>query len=130
MFELEILEAIRAAASGADRLNGIVDEFRRGRDVAEVGAILQSGDSELLSIGAWILSELPIELYNNSESMIARLRELLDHPAAPVRFHALGALYPALDWSRPESQALLYKLLQDPNEGVRRCAEKVASQLS
>ena len=47
-----------------------------------------------------------------------------------VRFHALGALFPALNPRDADAQALVRKLRDDPNEGVRRSAEAAAARLS
>jgi hypothetical protein len=124
MLEAEILDA-----KDGKRLNGIVDEFRRGRDIGDLRKVLYSRDPEVLSIGAWMLGELHFELYK-SWSFLARLRQLLDHEDASVRFHALGALYPSIDLDDPESRALLEKLQRDPNEAVRRSAETAFDRLS
>ena len=96
MIERQILEIVGGAADSGERLNEIADQFRRGRDMNDLIALLDSSNSELVSIGAWILSELHFELYN-SDILLSRLRELLNHKDLAVRFHALGAIYPALD---------------------------------
>jgi len=124
MIEHEIIEIIGDRADTGERLSGLVDQFRRGRDVAELLPLLNSRDSELISIGAWILGELPFELYD-LEDLVSRLRELTDHEDPAVRFHALGALFPALDRQDLATKALLSKMCNDPNEGVRRSAEAV-----
>jgi hypothetical protein len=129
MIETEIHEVVANAANAGVRLNEIADQFRRGRDVNELTALLDSSDIELLSIGAWILGELHFELYN-FDRFISRLRELLDHKDPTVRFHALGAIYPALNPLDATRQALLRKLPQDPNAGVRKRAEAAAARLS
>jgi len=54
---------------------------------------------------------------------------LLDHADTHVRFQAFGALSPALDRQEPGTRALLNKLLNDPNEGVRQRAEAAAARL-
>jgi len=93
MFETEILEAIRNANDDGTQLNRIVDEFRSGRDIGDLRVLLYSRSPEVLSIAAWMLGELHFELYNTG-SVIARLRELLDHHDPAVRFHELGAIHP------------------------------------
>lgn len=128
MFENEILEIVGDAADNGERLNAIADQFRHGRDLTDLVVLLDSGNSELVSIAAWILGELHLELYN-SAGFISRLRELVDHEDPSVRFHALGALYPALDPQDVATQTLLSTLRSDPNEGVRKSAETAAARL-
>lgn len=68
-------------------------------------------------------------LIYNSDAVISRLRALTDHPDPAVRFHALGALYPALNPQEAATDALLRKLRADQDEGVRRSAEAAAARL-
>jgi hypothetical protein len=127
MIEQEILEIVRGSPDKGERLNEIADQFRGGRNVNELTALLDSADAELASLGAWILSELHLERYN-FDFVISRLRKLVEHENPTVRFHAFGALFPALNWQDVESQDLVAKLRNDPNEGVRRSAEAVAAR--
>jgi hypothetical protein len=129
MIEEELLEIVRDAADNGTRLNEITDQFRRGRDVNELLILLHSDNPEFVSIGAWILHELPFPLYN-SEKYISRLTDLTAHEDPSVRFHALGALFPALDREDAATGMLLKKLCSDDNEGVRRSAEAAAARLS
>lgn len=129
MIEDEILEVIESRSDNGERLNGIVDQFRCGREVTELSILLSSRYAEVVSIGAWILSELPFELYD-SDDLVSLLRELTDHEDPTVRFNAFSALFPALDSRETSTQALVRKLRDDPNEGVRRSAESAASRLS
>ena len=126
MIETEILQA---GADGGERLNDIADQFRHGRDMNDLIILLDSSNSELVSLGAWIVSEIPFELYN-SESFISRLHVLLDSEDPAVRFHALSAIYPALNPHEAATRALLKKLCNDPNEGVRMSAAAAAARLS
>lgn len=128
MIEQEVLEIVRDVNDNGQRLNDIADQFRTGRDVHEVFALLNSSDDELVSVGAWILGELPIDLYN-SNPFISRLKELVEHDLPAVRFHAFGALFPALNWADESARLLLAKLLSDPNEGVRRSAQAAATHV-
>jgi hypothetical protein len=127
--EDEILRALADPADDGTRINDIADQFRRGRDVRELLILLDSSNAELASMGSWILGELRFELYN-SEPILSRLRKLTDHDEPAVRFHASGALFPALNSQDATTQALLQKLLRDPNEGVRRAAVAAADRLS
>ena len=129
MIEREIRDIVEDAADDGARLNEIADQFRRGRDVNELVALLDSGDAELVSIGAWILGELRFELYDIAPIM-SRLWNLIDHEDPAVRFGALGALYPALDWQDVGTRALLRRLRNDANEGVRMRAEAATTRLS
>jgi HEAT repeats len=129
MIENEILEILEAPAEiGGERLNRLADQFRSGRDVNQLMALLDSSDARLVSIGAWILGEVSFDRYN-SVSFIPRLRELLDHEDPAVRFRALGAIYPALSRHSDDTQALLKKMRNDPNQGVRGIAEAAATRL-
>jgi hypothetical protein len=128
MIRNEILEIVHDIADKGDLLNAIVNEFRRGRDLTELKLLLNSTDPELVAIGVSILSELNFELYR-SQDYVARLIELTDHEDPSVRFHALGALFPALDRENAATLTLLKKLLGDRNEGVRKSAEAAAARL-
>lgn len=124
----EILESIAVAEQGQE-LNRLADEFRRGRDVEELRPALKSTNSEVVSIAAWILSELPFELYD-SVAIVACLQELTAHEDPAVRFHAFSAVFPSLRPGASASRELLEKLRHDPNEGVRLAAEAAESRLS
>ena len=128
MNELEILEIVRGTSDKGESLNAIADEFRRGRDVHELIPLLDSSDAELVAAGAWLLGELHLARYN-SDQFISRLRKLTDHRDPMVRFHAFGALYPALDPQNITTYQLVNKLLLDPNDGVRRSAQAAAMRL-
>ena len=128
MIDSEILEITADASDSGERLNEIVDQFRHGRDMKDIVVLLDSPNAELASIGAWILSEIPFELYG-SDSFISRLRKLLDSEDPAVRFHALSAIYPALNARDAATQALLKRLSSDPNEGVRMSAAAAAARL-
>jgi HEAT repeat protein len=129
VIEREILKIVRAPGDSGERLSAIADEFRRGRDIYELVVLLDSTDAELVSVGAWLLGELPLALYN-SDRFVSRLRELVDHANPMVRFHAFGALYPAMDPTHTATHQLLKRLLADSNEGVRRSAQAAAVRLS
>jgi HEAT repeat protein len=129
MIEAEILEVIEGPSDDGTRLNEIADEFRNGRDASQILVLLDSGNAELVSTGAWILNELHFELYDSDE-FIRRLYKLLEHQDPLVRFNALGALYPALDPQEEASQELLSKLRNDPDKGVRMRAEAATARLA
>jgi hypothetical protein len=129
MIEEELLDIIRDPSGGADRLGEIVDDFRSGRVLDDLARLLRSDNAELVAIGAWILGELDFELYQAGD-FVKRLAELTGHHDPSVRFHALGALFPALDRDDPGTVALLEKLRSDGNEGVRRSAEEATARLS
>ena len=129
MIEAEVFEAIRDSADAGGCLNDIADQFRRGRDVVDIIDLLDSSNSDLVAIGAWILGELSFALYG-SDRFTSRLFNLTEHEDPGVRFHALGALFPALDGVDLRSRALLRRLQSDPNKGVRLAAESAAARLS
>lgn len=128
MLEQEILEVVRGSGDKGDRLNEIADQFRGGRNVKDIVDLLDSTHPELASIGAWILGELPIELYS-CDLLVSRLQNLIGHEDPTVRFHAFGALFPILGPEHASTRDLVEKLRNDPNEGVRRIAEAAAARL-
>jgi hypothetical protein len=129
VIQKEIFDAIQDAKCAGGRLNEIADQFRGGRNVDDIIALLDSADAELNSLGAWILGELHFELYD-FDRFISRLRKLIDHDDPAVRFHAFGALFPALRREDASTHELLARLRNDPNEGVRKSAEAAAVRLS
>lgn len=112
----------------ADELNLLADDFRKGRDPSELLYLLQSCDSELVQIGAWIASEIPFDRYN-TPAFISKLKELSGHEKPLVRFYALGALFPSFDKADPASLDLICRLRRDDDEGVRIRAEATARSL-
>jgi hypothetical protein len=128
MIEREILEIITDPNDDGQRLNDIADEFRLGRDVGDIILLLDSDNAELVSIGAWFLKEIPLDLYW-SEPFLSRLHRLTTHADPAVRFDAFGALFPTLNAEEPTTLALVRKLLRDPNKGVRMSAESGAARL-
>ncbi|NMO18196.1 HEAT repeat domain-containing protein [Pyxidicoccus fallax] len=129
MIDDEVNEILVDPTDDGTRLNDIADEFRRGREVSQLVVLLDSTNPELVSIGAWILGELPFELYQSDE-LLSRLWSITGHPDPAVRLHALGALFPALNPTDASTRELLRRLLCDPNEGVRMSAQAAASRLS
>jgi hypothetical protein len=129
MLAAKILNALDDVKRGPTFLLAIIDLRRGDRDVTDLWPVLKSNSLQLLSTGLWMLGELPLKIYE-SGGFVERLRELLDHDNALVRLHAFGAIFPALNWAETESFALLVKLRQDPNEGVRNSAEAAAATLS
>jgi hypothetical protein len=129
MIEEEILSIIEDKADNGERLNDLIDQFRRGRSVTEIIGLLDSSRTDLVWIGALILGELSLDRYN-SDLFLVRLRKLINHTDAQVRFHAFGALFSALSPEEADTQTLLRKLLNDPNPGVRKRAEAAAARLS
>ncbi len=128
MIENEVLSLLGKSDDNGEELNKIVDRFRNGCDIQNIEDLLISQNSKLVSIGAWILSELQFELYN-SNSILSRLYGLTTHRAPDVRFNALMALFPAFEANKLESKQLLEKLSKDPNDGVRLCAQSAMERL-
>ena len=130
MIEREVLEIFEAPSEsdGGDLLHEFINQFRSGRDVNELMPLLDSSDPRLVWTGAMTLGEVRFDRYN-SDSFIERLRKLLDHEDATVRFCSLGAIYPALSRDLDGTRVLLEKLRNDPNEGVREGAEAATARL-
>jgi HEAT repeat protein len=130
MTESDIHAIVTASVDDdGERLEDLANQFRRGRDASDLLALLDASETAAISVAAWILGELDFSRYD-SEGFVSRLRRLLDHPDAEVRFHALGALFPALDPHEPATRALLQKMRSDPANGVRARAEAAAARLS
>lgn len=129
MIEQEILEVLADPADDGSRLNEIIDEFRGGRDVNELQPILDSSNTDLVSIGAYILGELDPALYS-ADSFLDRLHALTDHTDPSIRLHAFGALFPTLDPNQATTRRLFERLLCDPDDGVRWAATDGAARLS
>lgn len=125
MIEREILDVIGDSEDEGNRINQIADEFRRGRDPEELIDLLDSDNEELVAAGVWILEEIPPSIYNSTHFM-DRLKSLMKHESAMVRFYAIGALFPAVDAS---SKKLLAELQNDSNEGVRKKARAAMGRL-
>lgn len=125
--EEEVLDAAHDE-SGAGLVR-LVDQFRARRDVRELFLLLDSVDPDVLATVVWVLSEVEFEKYD-SGVVLARLRSLLEHGSAQVRFYALSAVFPDLDWADPSTQALLQRLREDPNKGVRMAAESAICRLA
>jgi HEAT repeat protein len=130
MLEIDVLDIVtKEEPRRGDHLNEILDEFREGRNPREILALLDAEHSEVVSIGAWMLGELSFAAYASDE-FVSRLRHLLDHSNAGVRFHALSAIFPALDGSDEETRKLLERLCKDANDGVRVTAQAAAARLA
>lgn len=125
MIEREILDIIR----DPQRLDLLADEFRQGRDIGDLLALLNSDNGEIVGIGAWIAGESKFDPAN-AQSLISRLHQLVNHENPSIRFHAIGALFPFLDLANPATKAMLVRLSCDPNEGVRSIAQAALKRMS
>lgn len=112
---------------GPQKLNGLVDEFREDRSVVELLELLDSGSDELIRIGAWILSEIPSENYNDA-AFVTRLQGLTKHPTPAIRLYSLNALFPFLISDDSGDVDLIFRMQNDTNAGVRLAAESAALQ--
>lgn len=124
----ELLQIIGTRSEAGERLNELVDQFRRGRSPEELLVALRSENSELISIAAWICSELPESMYNTTE-IISKLHELSAHRESSVRFSAFSALFPLLSSTDPSTHVLLTRLSTDSSPGVRKIAAMAAARL-
>ena len=123
-----ILEAIADPSRAAERLGALVDEYRRGRDIHLLLPAMESEDEEIVSLAAWIVSEIPTDRYRDTE-IVPRLRRLVRHRDAAVRCHAFVAIFPVLRAEEPDTRSLVDGLLQDPSAAVRTAARAADSQL-
>jgi hypothetical protein len=113
----KIVDIMNDPLDDGEALNDIVDEYRIGKDPDEVIELLDSDNSDLVGLGAWILSEIDEEKYN-SEPFISRLMNLTNHEDPTVRFNSIGALYPCLDWTSESTKELYEHLSKDSDKGV------------
>lgn len=125
MTEREILEIIR----DPERLALLADEFRGGRDIGDLLALLDSDNEEIVGIGVWIAGEVKIDP-TDALLLIPRLHQLVNHEEPSIRFHAIGALFPFLDIENPATKEMLVRLSDDPNEGVRMIAQAALKRLT
>ena len=128
MRDAELLDILGCGQGAGDKLNELADQFRRGREISELTVLLGSESADVVSMAAWVLGELRLEIYDNPPTL-TKLRELTAHDDATVRFHALGALFPALRAEDSSTQRLIDRLMADSNEGVRGSAEAAALTL-
>lgn len=124
MIEKDINEMIK----NPQRLAALADEFREGRDIGDLLELLDSEDEEIVGIATWIAGEIRIDP-EEAESVISRMHRPLDHRDYSIRFHAIGALYPFLDRSASETKAMLTRLSNDPEKGVRMAAQAALKRL-
>lgn len=128
MIERELLTILRSNDDPANELNCLVDEFRNGRTADDIIAMLDSTESEVVRIGAWITTEIAYEKYNEPK-ILDRLRALTRDPTPAIRLYAVHALFPSLDRTDETTRMMISRLRRDENEGVRMTADAVAARL-
>ncbi|QPJ61939.1 MAG: hypothetical protein G3M70_08655 [Candidatus Nitronauta litoralis] len=126
----EIYEAINDPDDDGTRVNYIADEFRGERDAIEILELLNSSDSELISIGAWILDEICFDKYKKKGEIIFRLVDLCSHEDSNVRYSVLGALYAVFEVDKQFARKILGKMRLDVDEGVRNSVQLITEKLS
>lgn len=124
---IDEMRALLTADDSGEAMNRLADQFRGGRTVHDLLPVLDCRDGELVSLGAWVLSEIDVALYDEP-GVLARLERLTEHEDPGVRFHAFAALYPVLDPGSTKLQVVIQRLLADPNSGVRGAAEAANAQ--
>jgi HEAT repeat protein len=105
----------------AKRLNLLADEFRAGRDIDDLLALLNSDNEEIIEVGAWIAGEVSINP-TDAGRLVPRLHHLVSHKSPSIRFYAIGALFPFLDAGNGAAKEMLLGLSNDPDKGVRAIA--------
>ena len=125
MIESGILEIIK----DSQRLTQLADEFRQGRDIGDLLALLNAEHHDIVTIGAWIAGEITIDPAK-AQPFISRLQQLVNHKVPAIRFNAIGAIFPFLDRSDPAAREMLVRLSADSNEGVRRIAQAALTRMS
>lgn len=124
----EIIASMLDKTDNGERISAIADEFRSGRDTRELLPLLRSENAEVVYVATWILSEIPEKFYS-SQDFVSALQDLTAHADAMVRWQAFGALYPFFDAGDPATRALLARLSQDENAGMRQRAEAATARL-
>lgn len=69
--------------------NRLLAEYQRGAPVESLRRLLQSADDRVVSVGAWIASELSDE----GKSLLSDACELLTHPSKHVRFYSIDCVH-------------------------------------
>lgn len=128
MIITEVMKIIRSSVDHGVLLNDLVNEFRRGREASEIPQLLNHPNSKLQAIGAWILSELPFEMYDDRR-IVSILLDLTKHKSPIVRFEALSALSPVWLSDREAAHDVLGKMCNDSNKGVACLAKKAFDRI-
>ncbi len=105
--------------------NELLREFQRGHPLDDLRPLLRSDDGDVIATAIWITSELG----EKCRPLLSDVVPLLAHPLKRIRFWALDCLY----WTVPKDGCNLveaFKLLEDPEPGVRWKALDVLSRLS
>jgi hypothetical protein len=115
-----ILERIRAESDATssvfgDLTNSLLKQFQRGYPLENLRPLLQSDNSNLISAGIWIASELGRE----GEPLLGDVLPLLKNPLKRVRFFAIDCI--SL-WATPSNKRALASavgLMNDNEAAVR-----------
>ena len=124
----EILAVIADPLDDGSRMNRIADQFRGERPTSELRDALLSESAEVVGHACWIIYELAFEKYNSVE-IIELLTRLVSHTDVNVRFHALGALFPAFLEDHQLGVKVVKRALGDEHAGIRMYAEATARAL-
>lgn len=120
--------AARAAGDGVDLLGKLADQFRVGRSIDELVAVLGTADPDVLEMALWIFSEIDFEQYDRQD-ILDKLASLTCHKVAAVRLQSLIALFPAFGRTESTYDSVLDKLCSDPNPGVCQAAKQALDRL-
>ena len=128
MITSQLNEILESNEETSEKLSQLADEFRGNRDATELLELLDSDSEEFVRIGAWILSEIRAEKYDNV-AFTDRLQKLTAHQVPAIRLYALSALFPFLNHESQSTARLITRLRNDENEGVRMAADAAAIRL-
>lgn len=94
--------------------NELLREFHRGYPLDDLRVLLRSDDERILTLAAWLLSELG----EKSRPLLNDVVPLLSHPLKGIRFWVLASLF----WTSPQNGcdlAQAFELLEDSEPGIR-----------
>lgn len=100
--------------------NQAADSYRQGADLRTLVPLLEHSDSRLVSVAAWIVSEV-VDGVRGREVFDA-IAPLLHHSDPAVRFSVIESVAMLV---RPEEHSIIHELFMlavDPNPGVRQQA--------
>lgn len=117
-----LIEVIsRSDDDGAsDFVNRLADSYRDGGDLRDLIPLLESADSRLAWVGAWIVSEVASSV--RGREVFEHLSKLLTHSDPSVRFAVIAGITFLVQSNESHVTKQLFLLAADENAGVRRHA--------
>lgn len=107
-----------------EAVNELLSKFHAGYPVRSLARLIHSGDEETVKIGAWLASELGIR----AEPILDEVDFLLSLPLRNARYYGIESVLVAAPAARGELIAKAARLIDDPDEAVRRMAVRLLAR--